>query len=145
MQVPAADLDRFHAAQSAGSPSAHDRALAELRAGSKRSHWIWFVLPQLAGLGRSAMAERYGIAGLAEARAYLADPILRQRLEAVIAVIDEQLHQPGQSLEHLMGSGLDAAKTVSSLTLFETAGLESAGALLDRIGRRCGQTLEWLS
>jgi uncharacterized protein (DUF1810 family) len=144
VQLPAADLDRFHSAQSAGSPSAHDRALAELRSGRKRSHWIWFVLPQLAGLGRSAMAQRYGIAHLAEARTYLADPLLRQRLEAVIAVIDAQLSQPGQSLERLMGSGLDAAKTVSSLTLFEAAGLESAGALLHRIGRRCTPSLERL-
>lgn len=102
------------------------------------------MLPQLRGLGRSAMAEHYGIAGLEEARAYLADPVLRQRLEAVIQVIDEQLRQPGQSLERLMGNGLDAAKTVSSLTLFEAAGLESAGALLNRIGRRCAQTLERL-
>jgi uncharacterized protein (DUF1810 family) len=145
VQLPAADLDRFHTGQSAGSPSAYERALAELRSGRKRSHWIWFVLPQLAGLGRSAMAQRYGITGLAEARAYVADPLLRQRLEAVIAVIDTQLSQPGQSLEHLMGSGLDATKTMSSLTLFEAAGLESAGALLDQIGRRCGQTLERLS
>ena len=52
-------------------------------------------------------------------------------------MIDKQLHQSGQSLEHLMGSGLDAARTVSSLTLIEAAGLESAGALLVRIGRRC--------
>lgn len=90
------------------------------------------------------MAQCYGIAGLDEARAYLADPLLRQRLEAVISVIDEQLNQPGQDLEHLMGSELDAAKTVSSLTLFEAAGLESAAALLDRIGRRCARTLEML-
>lgn len=145
MQLPGADLDRFHAGQSAGSPSAYDRALAELRSGRKRSHWIWFVLPQIQGLGRSAMAQRYGIAGISEARAYLADPLLRQRLEAVIAVIDAQLRQPGHGLEQLMGSGLDAAKTVSSLTLFEAAGLESAGVLLDRIGRRCVQTLERLS
>lgn len=145
MQLPAADLDRFHAAQSAGAPRAHDRALSELRSGRKVNHWIWFVLPQLVGLGRSPMAQRYGIADLAEARAYLADPLLRQRLEAVISVINAQLSQSGQNLEHLMGSGLDAAKTVSSLTLFEAAGLESAGALLDRIGRRCGPTLERLS
>ncbi len=144
MQLPAADLGRFHSAQSDGNPSAHERALAELRAGCKRSHWIWFVLPQLAGLGHSEMAKCYGITDLNEAHAYLADPLLRQRLETVISVIDEQLSQPGQSLEHLMGSGLDAAKTVSSLTLFEAAGLESAGALLDRIGRRCTPTLERL-
>ena len=98
----------------------------------------------LAGLGRSAMAQRYGIADLAEARDYLADPLLRQRLMAVIDVIDDQLSRPGQNLEHLMGSGLDAAKTVSSLTLFEAAGLDSAGALLDQIGWRCERTLEQL-
>ena len=136
---------RFVEAQNAGSPSAYDQALAELRAGRKRSHWIWFVLPQLAGLGRSAMAQRYGINGLAEAHAYLTDPVLRQRLEAVIAVINAQLRQPGQSLDRLMGSGLDAGKTVSSLTLFEAAGLVSVGALLDRIGRRCTPTLKRLA
>jgi len=140
----AGDLDRFRIAQNAGNPSAIDQALAELRTGCKRSHWIWFVLPQLAGLGHSEMAQRYGIAGLDEARSYLADPLLHQRLEAVISVIDEQLNQPGQTLELLMGSELDAAKTVSSLTLFEAAGLESAAALLDRIGRRCARTLEIL-
>jgi uncharacterized protein (DUF1810 family) len=102
------------------------------------------VLPQLAGLGYSEMAQRYGIAGLDEARAYLADPLLRQRLEAVISVIEEQLNQPGQDLELLMGSELDAAKTVSSLTLFDAAGLESAAELLDRIGWRCARTPEIL-
>lgn len=137
-------LPRFHSAQNSGHPTNYDRALAELRSGRKRSHWIWFVLPQLAGLGRSANALRYGIADMAEARSYLTDPVLRRRLEAVIGVIDEQLRKPGQSLEHLMGSGLDAAKTVSSLTLFEAAGLESVGALLDQIGRRCAKTLERL-
>jgi uncharacterized protein (DUF1810 family) len=135
-----ADCSRFLVAQNAGQPTAYDRAMAELRAGRKRSHWIWFVLPQLAGLGRSAMAQRYGIADLAEARAYLADPLLRQRLELVLTVINEQLSQPGQNLEHLMGSGLDAAKTVSSLTLFEAAGLSSATTLLNQLGRRCGWT-----
>jgi uncharacterized protein (DUF1810 family) len=133
-------VDRFISAQNAGNPSAYDRALAELRTGRKRSHWIWFVLPQLAGLGRSAMAQRYGIADLAEARDYLADPLLRQRLEMVITVINEQLSQPGQNLEQLMGSGLDAAKTISCLTLFEAAGLASATTLLNQLGRRCAWT-----
>ena len=144
MHNSAGGLDRFCTAQHAGSPSAIDQALAELRSGCKRSHWIWFVLPQLAGLGHSEMAQRYGIADLAEARAYLAEPLLRQRLEAVINVIEEQLDQPAQTLELLMGSELDAAKTVSSLTLFEAAGLGSAAALLDRIRRRCARTLEIL-
>ena len=135
------DLRRFQHAQNSGSPSVYDSALAELALGRKTGHWIWFVLPQLAGLGNSEMAQRYGIADLNEAHAYLADPLLRQRLETVISVIDEQLSQPGQSLEHLMGSELDAAKTVSSLTLFEASGMESAAALLNRIGRRCARTV----
>ena len=138
------DLRRFQHAQNNGSPSVYESALAELAIGRKTGHWVWFVLPQLAGLGHSEMAQCYGIAGLDEARAYLADPLLRQRLEAVISVIDEQLNQPAQDLELLMGSELDAAKTVSSLTLFEAAGLESAAALLNRIGRRCARTLEML-
>ena len=140
MNDSSAGLDRFHAAQNSGLPTAYDQALAELRAGHKCSHWIWFVLPQLVGLGRSVMAQRYGIADLAEARAYLADPQLRQRLEAVIGVIHDQLHLPEQSLERLMGGELDAAKTISSLTLFEAAGLESATTLLNHMGRRCTWT-----
>ena len=102
------------------------------------------MLPQLAGLGQSAMAQRYGIAGLAEAQAYLADPVLRTRLEAVIGVIAEQLQRPGQSLPALMGGDLDAAKTISSLTLFETAGLPQATALLDQLGHRCPRTRHML-
>lgn len=135
------DLHRFFQAQNNGSPSTYNSALAELAKGRKTGHWIWFVLPQLAGLGHSEMAKRYGLADLEEARDYLADPLLGQRLQAVISVIDEQLNQPAQSLELLMGGELDAAKTVSSLTLFEAAGMKSASLLLDRIGRRCERTL----
>ena len=134
------DLSRFISAQNAGHPSAYDRALSELRAGRKRSHWIWFVLPQLQGLGRSAIAEHYGINGLEEAKAYLEEPTLLRRLEEVIAVIAEQLHQPEQTLERLMGGNLDATKTISCLTLFEAAGLNSAEALLNQLGRRCSKT-----
>jgi len=134
------DLSRFLSAQNSGSPTIFERALAELKAGRKRSHWIWFVFPQLQGLGRSAMAQRYGIHGLAEAQAYLEEPLLRQRLEEVVKVIGEQLELPGQTLEHLMGSGLDAAKTISCLTLFEAAGLSSANELLNQLGRRCLKT-----
>ncbi len=96
-----ARLRAFHYVQNAANPSAYVRAMAELRAGRKRSHWIWFVLPQLQGLGRSAMAQRYGIPGLVGARAYLADPLLRLRLGVVLTVIKEQLSQPGQNLEQL--------------------------------------------
>lgn len=139
------DLSRFLSAQNSGSPTTYERALAELKAGRKRSHWIWFVLPQLQGLGHSAMAQRYGIHGLAEAQAYLDEPFLRQRLEEVISAIGEQLELSGQSLEHLMGSGLDAAKTISCLTLFEAAGLTSAKQLLDQIGHRCEKTINLLT
>lgn len=131
---------RFLDAQNACCPSAYETAVAELRAGRKRGHWIWFVLPQLRGLGSSAMSQQFGINGLAEAKSYLADPKLRFRLQETITVIKEQLQQPGQSLERLMGGRLDATKTISSLTLFEAAGLVGAGLLLDQIGSRCEKT-----
>ena len=140
MQGADGDVSRFRGAQGAGVACAYEHALAELRTGRKRSHWIWFVLPQLRGLGRSAMAQRYGLDGLVEARDYLADPQLRQRLEEVIGVIHHQLQQPDQTLERLMGGELDAAKTISSLTLFEAAGLASATTLLNHLGRRCAWT-----
>lgn len=107
-------LARFVEAQA----SDYDRALAELRSGRKRSHWIWYVFPQLRGLGRSAMAGHYGIAGLEEARAYLAHPVLGDRLyESVAAVLE---WAPTLSAEALMGE-VDAIKLRSSLTLFEAA------------------------
>jgi uncharacterized protein (DUF1810 family) len=143
--MPCPDLQRFIQAQGHGGRRAYAQALRELQAGRKQGHWIWFVLPQLRGLGRSAMAERYGIADLAEARAYLADPLLSQRLEQVIAVIAQQLQRNGTSLETLMGGHLDAAKTISSLTLFEAAGLTSATTLLNHLGRRCAWTQEKLN
>jgi uncharacterized protein (DUF1810 family) len=71
-----ADLERFVAAQN----GVYERALAEIVAGDKRSHWMWFIFPQIAGLGRSATAERYAITGRAEAAAYLAHPVLGPRL-----------------------------------------------------------------
>jgi len=94
----------------------------------------------LDGLGHSAMAQRYGLNGLEEARAYLAEPLLRSRLEETIAVITDQLAQPGQTLVRLMGGQLDASKTISSLTLFAAAGLPEAQALLDQIGQSCEVT-----
>lgn len=140
MTTPSDQLQRFHSAQGEGDRAVYAQALGELQAGAKQTHWIWFVLPQLRGLGHSAKAERYGIADLAEARAYLADPLLRQRLEELIAVIAAQLQRPGQSLPLLMGGDLDAAKTVSCLTLFAAAGLPSAAALLNQLNRRCHRT-----
>src|ERR1700742_2253469 len=108
------DLERFRSAQEPAYPD----ALAELRAGRKRSHWIWFVFPQLAGLGTSAMSQRYGIASLDEPRAYLADAVLGTRLraccEALLALDAEA------DIEAVMG-GIDAIKLRSSITLFALA------------------------
>ena len=139
-----ADLSRFLSAQNEGTPPTFDRALSELKSGRKRSHWIWFVLPQLRCLGRSATAIHFGIEDLEEARAYLADPVLRKRLEQVIAVLAEQLEHPDQSLRKLMGKPIDATKTISSLTLFEAAGLSTASAVLEQLGERCEATLHTL-
>ena len=107
------ELQRFVDAQ---APD-YDRALAELRNGRKATHWMWYVLPQLRGLGASVMATRYGIASLDEARAYLAHPILGPRL---IACVDAMNALPGSNAEHVLG-GIDAAKFRSCLTLFLVA------------------------
>ncbi|MCA1662100.1 MAG: DUF1810 domain-containing protein [Novosphingobium sp.] len=94
------------------------RALAELKAGRKRTHWMWFVFPQLAGLGTSPTAQLYAIRDLAEAREYLADPVLRDKLLQATAATAEWSGLRG--LEAIFG-GLDALKFVSSMTLFEQA------------------------
>ena len=138
-------LVRFRAAQDRGNPSLYELAIAELQEGRKSSHWIWFVLPQLRGLGQSPTARHFGIADLCEARAYLADDFLSKRLEKVIAIISVQLEQPNQTLNHLMGNDLDANKTISSLTLFEAAGLASATPLLDQLCQRCQSTIALLN
>jgi uncharacterized protein (DUF1810 family) len=105
------DLERFVAAQ-AGT---YAQALAEVTHGRKVSHWMWFVFPQIAGLGYSAMARAYAIADADEARAYLAHPLLGRRLvEATNAVTATA---PGDSAGAIMG-GIDAVKLRSSLTLF---------------------------
>lgn len=106
------DLARFRTAQDADGT--YDRAIAELRAGRKTTHWMWFVLPQIAGLGSSPTAVRYAITSADEARAYLADEVLGARLrEAAEAVASA----PADSVEALLG-GIDAAKLRSSATLF---------------------------
>jgi uncharacterized protein (DUF1810 family) len=104
------DLSRFHDAQT----DAHAGALSELRAGHKTGHWMWFEFPQLAGLGRSDLSRRYAIRSLDEARAYLADPVLRARL---IEACDALLGHPDRTAESIMG-GIDAVKLRSSMTLF---------------------------
>jgi uncharacterized protein (DUF1810 family) len=111
------DLGRFKRAQD--GPGGFATALAELDAGRKRSHWIWYVFPQLAGLGQSSAAIHYGLQGVDEARAYLSDPQLHDRLLRVTTAILAQLQRdPAPALVHVMGSEIDALKLVSSMTLF---------------------------
>lgn len=120
------DLDRFVDAQR----GTYAAALAELRAGAKRTHWMWFVFPQIAGLGQSAMARQYAIRSLAEARAYHAHPVLGARLtECLDALADLPKPDP----ERVFG-GIDAVKLRSSLTLFALAIPEDAqfSTALDR-------------
>ena len=110
-----AALDRFVSAQAA----IYSQALAELRAGAKRSHWIWFVFPQIAGLGSSVMARNYAIADRREAEAYLTHPLLAARLAECT---DAMLGWAGAcSAEAILGS-VDALKFSSSMTLFEAVG-----------------------
>ena len=113
MEYDPYDLQRFVDAQAPVMP----RVEAELRAGRKTSHWMWFVFPQLRGLGRSAMAERYGIASLDEARAYLAHAVLGQRLRECCSLV---LAVQGSSAHEVFGSP-DDSKFRSSLTLFRHA------------------------
>ncbi len=109
------DLQRFVAAQDAGGT--YDAALAELRAGRKRSHWMWFVFPQIAGLGQSPTSRRYAISSLAEARAYLDHPVLGPRLRTTAQVVAEQTDRTPREVF----GGIDAVKLRSSMTLFHRA------------------------
>jgi uncharacterized protein (DUF1810 family) len=109
------ELERFVAAQEQSYP----RALAELRAGEKRSHWMWFIFPQIAGLGHSVMAQRFAIASRAEAEAYLAHPALGPRLAECTGTM---LGWAGRKdAEEVLGA-VDGLKFRSSMTLFEAAG-----------------------
>ncbi len=106
------DLRRFAEAHDAGGT--YDAALRELRAGRKTSHWMWFVFPQLAGLGRSATARRYAVSGPEEARAYLAHPVLGPRLRESARTVATL---PTDDPVAVLGS-VDAQKLRSSMTLF---------------------------
>jgi uncharacterized protein (DUF1810 family) len=135
------DLRRFVDAQD----RVYDTVLAELRNGAKRSHWIWFVFPQLQGLGRSATASRYGISSLDEARAYLAHPVLGPRLRECtrLAALIE-----GRSVDEIFGWP-DNLKVRSSMTLFARATDDNAEfrAVLDKFynGEDDPATVELLS
>ena len=119
------DLDRFRSAQA----GVYDQALAELRRGRKVTHWMWFVFPQLRGLGRSETSRFYGLDGIAEARAYLADPVLGPRLREACATA---IAASGTAAD-VLGS-IDAMKLRSSATLFLRAAPSESTfqAVLDR-------------
>lgn len=136
-----ASLDRFLAAQD----ELYDQALSELRQGRKQSHWMWFIFPQLRGIGRSATAEFFGLADLAEAQAYLRHPVLGPRLvESAEAVLEHA----GQPAERIMG-GIDAMKLRSSATLF--AAVPGSGDVFARViatffgGEPCPRTRAMLA
>ncbi|WP_419730007.1 DUF1810 domain-containing protein [Lichenicola sp.] len=139
------DLDRFIQAQD----PVFERVLEELGAGEKRSHWMWFVFPQLAGLGHSPMAQLYALASLEDARAYLAHPVLGARLIRCTELVNAV---QGRSINRIMGSP-DDMKLRSSMTLFTAAqsgvdpGSSPFQAVLDRYfeGRPDSLTLELLA
>lgn len=134
------DLQRFVDAQN----PVYEQVVRELGAGRKRSHWMWFVFPQAAGLGASAMSQRYAIASLDEARAYLAHPVLGRRLRECAQLV---LNAGAGSAEEIFG-GVDAVKLASSMTLFDVAepGSGVFDAVLDRYcgGGRDQRTLDIL-
>jgi uncharacterized protein (DUF1810 family) len=128
MTGDAYDLERFVLAQDARGTYAS--AVAELRAGRKVTHWMWFVFPQIAGLGHSELSRRYSISSLEEARRYLAHPVLGERLRECTRILTE-LH--GLTADGVFGP-LDAMKLRSSMTLFARAAPEDTlfSSVLDR-------------
>jgi uncharacterized protein (DUF1810 family) len=136
------DLERFVRAQAGG---VYERALGELRRGRKQGHWMWFIFPQLAGLGRSPTAQAYAIGSLAEARAYLEHPVLGPRLRETSRTL---LELDGATAEAVLGS-TDAMKLRSSMSLFDRAapGDRVFGAVIARFydGEPDARTLDLLA
>jgi uncharacterized protein (DUF1810 family) len=128
------DLKRFVTAQAPVFPA----VLAELQAGRKRTHWMWFVFPQLRGLGRSSMAAFHGIGSLHEARVYLAHPLLGPRLELCTRTV---LDLENGSLHQIFGSP-DDVKFQSSMTLFALAAADPASVFYKALDRWCSGTLD---
>jgi len=120
------DLQRFIDAQQ----GAYYHAIAELRAGSKQGHWMWFIFPQLRGLGRSPTAQYYGFASLDEAQAYLQQPVLGPRIRRCVEAI--LAHGGKLSPEQILGD-IDAMKLKSSMTLFDRA--EPGGLFAQALAR----------
>lgn len=126
-------LNRFLKAQDADA-AGYESALEEIRQGRKRSHWIWYVFPQLAGLGQSPPAQTYGIAGRQEALAYLRHDVLRDRLLEITTAVADELRK-GIPLTTLMGSEIDAKKLVSSMTLFREVAATVDDEVVDATSR----------
>jgi uncharacterized protein (DUF1810 family) len=135
------DLNRFVAAQE----GTYEQALSELRKGRKTSHWMWFIFPQLHGLGSSAAAQLYAIASIEEARHFLSHPLLGPRLKQSVAALQDLV---GMTAEEVFGP-IDAKKLQSCLTLFSEAAPREAifAAALDRWfrGMKDERTLERLA
>ncbi len=110
-------LNRFLNAQDRGDPASLETALSELRLGTKQEHWIWYVFPQLQGLGHSPHAHYYGIHGLSEAADYLRNPLLRERYQLCLSEMLIHLRN-GTKLRSILGS-TDSLKAISSMTLFQ--------------------------
>lgn len=130
-------LQRFIEAQN----DSYDQALKEIRNGRKLTHWIWYIFPQMKGLGFSYNSEYYGIASLQEARDYLENELLRKRL---FEITESLLMHKGKDIESIMGD-IDALKLKSSMTLFDAVQPGSIfGEVLDEFygGERCRRTLE---
>lgn len=133
------DIDRFLPPQEAW----HDKALAEIRRGHKESHYMWFIFPQLRGLGHSYYSDYYGISGLDETKAYLQHPILGPRLLEITTAL---LQLPGNDPYIIFGS-IDTKKLCACMTLFEKAGDNSVFSDVLRkyyTGRRHTKTLKLL-
>ncbi len=135
------NLERFVEAQDSEPFDNYEQALAEMRAGQKRGHWIWYIFPQMRGLGHSPNSYTFGISGLEEAKAYLAHEVLGPRLREITEAV---LKQAGLPAEVLMGWEIDAMKLRSSMTLFDAASPDDIfGEVLETFfdGSRCQRTL----
>jgi uncharacterized protein (DUF1810 family) len=131
---PVFDLDRFKVAQDRHGGFAD--AMAELRSGRKTTHWIWWVFPQVTGLGSSATSVQYALSGREEASAFLADDVLRARLlEAMTTVHEQLLGLSKRRIDELMGSEIDALKLISSMTLFAQVARDAGVCDLPEVNR----------
>ena len=135
-----ADIDRFiHAQDDFGG---YQQAVLELKAGRKTGHWIWYIFPQIQGLGRSSNSKLFAISSLDEAKEYLAHPVLGARLKECTRVI---LSYKGDDIYAIMGSSIDAVKLRSSMTLFDIISPNDIfGEVLDSFygGRRDQRTID---